>query len=123
MVGPDCFEDSKNTHRIHICREFRGIEADLNVTLGCKIVYLRGLDKSDQLDERHRITHICIVQMEVRLALEMSDSFAEIDRGTADNAVNLISFLEKELAQIRAVLTCYTCYKCYFSVHIILCFR
>jgi hypothetical protein len=45
------------------------------------------------------------VQVEVGLALEMGDALTEIDTAAADDAMNLIALVEKELGEVRTVLT------------------
>ena len=100
MVGSYGFEHSENAHSIDICRKLWGIEADLNVALSCQIVYLCRLHQADQLDEGHRVAHVGIVKMEMRLAFQMSDAFAEVNRGTANDAMHLVTFLQQELAQV-----------------------
>ena len=79
MVGSYGFEHSENAHSIDICRKLWGIEADLNVALSCQIVYLCRLHQADQLDEGHRVAHVGIVKMEMRLAFQMSDAFTEVN--------------------------------------------
>ena len=74
------------------------------MALGRKIVNLVGADLVDDLDDGHGIAHVGIVEVEMGRALEVGDPFAEIDAAAADDAVDLISFLQQELGQVGAVL-------------------
>ena len=111
MVCPHGFEDAEHAHGIDIGRELRGVEADLHMALGSQVVYLSRLHQADELDEGHRVAHVGVMKMEMRLALQMGDTFAEVDRGTADDAVHLVAFLEKKLAKVRTVLSRHSRYQ------------
>lgn len=106
VVGADCLKDAEYTNGINIGCELRGIEADLYVRLGCKVVDLGGLHLAYELDERHRVAHIGIVEVEIRGALKVGDTLTVINGAAADDAVNFIALRKKELTQIRTVLAC-----------------
>ena len=53
----------------------------------------------------------------MRLAFQMSDTFAEVNRRTANGAMNLVAFLKKEFAEVGAVLSCYACNQGNFAIH------
>ena len=76
MIGPDGLEDSEDTHCIDVCSELRGIERYLDVRLGGEVVDFCRLYLANQLDKGHRVTHVSIMQVEVRLTFEVGDSLA-----------------------------------------------
>ena len=45
------------------------------------------------------------MQMKMGMSLQVGDTFSEINRRTADGTVYIISFLQQELGEERAVLT------------------
>ena len=80
MVGADGFEDAKYAYGIDIGCELWSIEGDLYVRLGGEVVDLGRLDFVDQFNQTHTISHICVMQMEIRGAFEVSDTLTEINR-------------------------------------------
>ena len=69
MIDAHSLQDAQYAHCIHIGGELRCIEAHLYVALCCQIVYLCGHHLTYQLDQRHGVTHVGIVEVEVGLSL------------------------------------------------------
>lgn len=49
------------------------------------------------------------MQMEIGMALEMSDTLAEVNRRAANCTMYVIAFFEQKFSQERTILTCDTC--------------
>ena len=109
-------QDTENTSSINISSKLRRVETYLHMALCCKIVYFSWAHLTNDLNERHRVAEVAVMQVEVRFSLKMSDALTIIDRRATDNAVHFISFFEKELREITTILTCYTSNQCYFSI-------
>jgi hypothetical protein len=75
------------------------------------MVYLGWLNHAEEFDEGHGVAHVGVVEMKVWPAFEVCDTFAEIDGGTADDAMHLVAFLKEELGKVRAILPCNACNK------------
>ena len=89
----DCFQYTKYTGRIDIGRELGRVEADLYVALGRLVVYLIGLHLVHHLHYRHGVAQVGIMQVTMRLTLQMGNTLAEVHTTAADDAVNFVSFL------------------------------
>ena len=104
VVGTHGLKNAEHAGRIHVGSEFRGIEGNLYVALCREVVDFGRLDLAHYLHEAHGVSHVSIMQMEIRFTFEMGDTFAVIHRGTADNAVNFIALCKKEFRKIGAIL-------------------
>ena len=93
MAGAHSLEHAEYTSGIDISREFRRVETDLHMALGCQVVYLVGTDFVHDLDYGHGVTQVGIVQMEMGLALQMSDALAEVNAAAADYAVHFVALI------------------------------
>ena len=100
----DGLQDAQDAGGIDIRRILRRVEAHLDVALRGEVVDLVRPHLADDLDEAHRVAHIGIMQVEMRLALEVRDALAEVHRAAADDSVHVIALLEQELREVRAVL-------------------
>ena len=78
MICTHSLQNTQHADSIDISSKLWGIKANLYVTLCCEVIYFCRLNVSHQFYERHRITHVCIVKVEIRLAFKMSDALAEI---------------------------------------------
>ena len=116
MVGTDGFEDTQDTGGIHIGRELRRIKADLDVRLGCQIINLVGLNLAHHLDQRHGVAHVGIMEVEIGRTLEMSNALAIVNTTTANDAVYLITLLQKELTQVATILSGNSCNQCFLHI-------
>jgi hypothetical protein len=63
------------------------------VALCCEVVYLVRTYFTNDLNKSHGIAHISIVEMKMRLALEVGYALTEVNRTTTDDAVDFITFL------------------------------
>jgi hypothetical protein len=99
-AGANGLQDAEDTYSINICRKLRRVETDLHVALSCEVVYLVRLYGTDDLNESHGVTHISIVQVEMRLAFEVSDALTEVNRTAAYNAMYFVALFEKELTEV-----------------------
>ena len=61
---------------------------------------------SNDLQNTHRVAKVSVMQVEMRLSLQMSNTLAVVGRRTADRAVNVITFVQQQFSQERAVLAC-----------------
>ena len=95
-----CLQNTQDASSIHIGRELGRVEANLHVALGGQIVYLIRLNLIYHLHQAHGVTHIAIMQMEVWLTFEMSNTLTEIYRRTTDDAMYFITLLQKELREV-----------------------
>ena len=97
-------EDAQDADRVGIRRVLRRVETDLDVALGGQVVDLVRPDGLDDFDKAHAVAHVPVVEMEMGMTLQRGDPLAEIHRGAADDAVDLIAFPEQELGKVGAVL-------------------
>ena len=74
------FQHSEYTRSINIGSKLRRIERDLHMTLCSKIINLVRTHRSDNLNERHRVSHISKMEVEIRFAFQMCNSLTVIDR-------------------------------------------
>ena len=100
----DGLDDAEDADGIDIGGELGGVEADLHVALGGEVVDLRGAHVGDDADNGHGVAEVGIVEVEVGAALEVGDALAVIDGGAADDAVDVIAFVEEKFCQVGAVL-------------------
>ena len=84
------------------------------MALGSKVVDFIRMDFGNDLIEAEGVAKVTIMEVEMRLAFEMGNTFAEVHRGTANNAMNLITLFEEEFGEVAAVLTRDACNKCGF---------
>ena len=101
----DCFQNTQNSDGIHVCRELRNVEGNLNVGLRREVVDFIRANLADNLHHAHRIAEVSVMEMEVRIVLQMRDSLAVIHGGTADDSVYFISLFQKELRKVGSVLS------------------
>ena len=100
----DGLDDAEDADGIDIGGELGGVEADLHVALGGEVVDLRGAHVGDDADNGHGVAEVGVVEVEVGAALKVGDALAVIDGGAADNAVDVIAFVEEEFGEVGAVL-------------------
>ena len=74
------------------------------MALGGQIVDFIGANLADDGHQAHGISQIPIVEMEILVPLQMGDTLPVIHRGTANHAMDIISFFQKQFCQIAAVL-------------------
>ena len=110
MVRPNGFQHTQNTYGIHVGGELRCVERHLHMALCGQVVDLRRLYFSHQFDQRHRVAHIGIVQVEMRFALQMSYTLAEIHRTATDDTVHFVALIQQKLRQVTSILAGNTCY-------------
>ena len=111
VVGAHGFQNAEHARGIHVGSKFRGVERNLHMALRREVVNFGRLDLAHDLHEAHGVAHVGVVQMEIRRAFQVGDTFAEIDRRTADDAVDFVALGEKEFRKVGAVLACNTCDK------------
>ena len=91
VVGTDGFQYAENASSINVGGKFRGVKRDLHVALGSKVIDFGRLDLAHNFHEAHGVAHVGVVQMEVRLSLEVGNTFAVVHRRTADDAVDFVA--------------------------------
>ena len=112
---PHGLEDPQHARRIDVRRIFRRVKTHLDMALRRQVVDLVRTDFPNDLDQAHRVAHIGIMQVEMRLSLQVGDPLAEIHRAAADDSVHVITLLQQEFRQVRAILARYTGNQC--SLH------
>ena len=100
----DGLDDAEDADGIDVGGELGGVEADLHVALGGEVVDLRGAHVGDDADNGHGVAEVGIVEVEVGAALKVGDALAVIDGGAADDAVDVVAFVEEEFCEVGAVL-------------------
>jgi len=100
----DGLDDAEDADGIDVGGELGGVEADLHVTLGGEVVNLRGAHVGDDADDGHGVAEVGVVEVEVGAALEVGDALAVIDGGAADDAMDVVAFVEEEFCQVGSVL-------------------
>ena len=91
-TGAHGFQDTKHTYGIDVCRKFRCVETDLHMRLCGKIIYFVGVYPADDLDDRHTVAHVGVVQVEMGLPFQVRNAFTVVYTATADDAVHGIAF-------------------------------
>ena len=114
MISANSLKHSENTYCINVSSKFWSIKAYLNVTLSSQVINLCWLYLTHELNERHRVGEVCVVEVEVRFALEVGYAFGEVHRGTPDGAVYFVTLLEKKFGQEGAVLARDACDESFF---------
>jgi hypothetical protein len=94
------FEETRGAEAGDVARIFRNVEADADVALRAKMVNLVGLDVVEQAGERSRIAEIAVVKeklhtMDVGIHVKMIDALGVERAGAADDAVDLVAFIEQ----------------------------
>ena len=84
------------------------------MALGCEVVDFIGLHFLDNADQVGAVGHIAVVQVQlyiglVRILVEVVNTVGIEQRTAAFDTVHAVAFLEKELGEVRAVLTGDTC--------------
>ena len=74
------------------------------MALGGEVVDLVGPHGADDGEDAHGVAQIAVVQVEVRVTLQMGDALAVIDGGAADDAVDVVAFVEEEFGKVGTVL-------------------
>ena len=78
MVSTYSLKHTEYTYCINVSSELRSVKAYLDVTLSCQIINLCRAHLADYSKYRHRVSEVCIVQVEIILALKMGDALAEV---------------------------------------------
>lgn len=107
-ANTDSLQHTQNAQCVHIAGVLRCIERNLNMALCNQIVDLIGLDFAHQTDQTGGIGQVAVMQGDSALLDQVVDTSGVGDGSAADDAVNLVALLQKELCQIRAILTCNT---------------
>ena len=90
------------------------------MALGGEVVDLVGPHGADDGEDAHGVAQIAVVQVEVRVTLQMGDALAVIDGGAADDAVDVVALFQQELSQIAAVLAGDAGDECFFHTAYVL---
>ena len=77
---PHRFQHAQHAHGIHVGRKLRRVETHLHMALRRKVINLVGAHLSHHLHNTHRVAHIGIMEVEVRLAFKMRNTLAVIHR-------------------------------------------
>ncbi len=85
------------------------LERHLHVALGAQVVDLVGGDGPDQIDQRHRVGQVAVVQLQarhrlVRVLVDVIEPTGVERRGTPDDAMDLVALAKQQLGQVGAVL-------------------
>ena len=80
------------------------------MALRAEVVDLVGLEFVEQLDQRHRIGQVAVVQNkpgagDMRIVVEVVDARGVEAGGAADDAMDFVAFFQQQFGEIGAVLT------------------
>ena len=104
VVGTDSFQNAEHARSIYVGGKFRGIKRNLHMALRGKVVNFGRLHLAHHLHKAHGVTHVGIVQVEIRLAFQVRNAFTIVYRRTADNAVDFVALGKEEFRKVRAIL-------------------
>jgi hypothetical protein len=104
-ANTDSLQHAQNAQSVHIAGIFRSIKRNLNMALCSQIVDLIGLDLAHQTDQTGGIGQVAVMQGDSVLLDQVVDTSGVGDGSAADDAVNLVALLQKELCQIGTILT------------------
>jgi hypothetical protein len=116
-------EDAQSAESVGIRSVFRFLERNGNVALGREIVDFVWLHLANNPNQARRIREIAVVKPEgriglVRIEIEMINAVRIEEGGSALDAVDLVSLLQKKFGQIGAVLAGDAGNQCSFLCHI-----
>ncbi len=109
MQYPHGLKQPEGADGVDFGRIFRHIKRHFDMALGCEIIYLVRLNLGYNSNERRRVGHVAVVQVEHTAVVHVAHPFVEIDmfdafgverRAAAHDAVHLIAFFDKELGEI-----------------------
>ena len=118
-----CLQHAKGPHGIGLCRVFGHVERDFDVALSRQVVYLVGTHLLDDAYQRAGVCHVAVMEVNQTFLLHVSYPLVKIQvlysariegRRAAQDAVHLVSLLQKELGKERSVLSRYSRYQSYF---------
>ena len=93
----DCLQHAQHAGSVHIGRELRNIKADLHMALGRQVINFVRAHRADHSNQAHRIAHIAVMQVEMRVALQMGNAFTVVNGRTTDDAMYIIALLDQKL--------------------------
>mmetsp|Transcript_17849 Transcript_17849/g.51100 ORF Transcript_17849/g.51100 Transcript_17849/m.51100 type:complete len:406 (-) Transcript_17849:40-1257(-) len=108
-AGADGIEHAEDANTIGIGGVLGHIEGNLDVRHGTEVVDFGGADLGDDGDQISSIAEIAVVKEElnasgVTILVKVINATGVEGRRTTDDAVDGISFLEKELGKVRSIL-------------------
>ena len=74
------FQHTEHTRSIHVGCKFRRVKAHLYMALCSQVINLCRAHLADYLQDTHRVTQVCIMQVKVRFSFQVRDTFAEVYR-------------------------------------------
>ncbi len=113
------FEDARGADASDITGVFWNIKADTHMALSAEMIDLIRLQIINELHQVHAIGQVAVVEKKFH-AVDMRIRVNVVDAGrvecarAADDAVDFIAFIEKEVGKIAAVLTCDSGDECFF---------
>ena len=88
------------------------------VAVSINLPYQKVVYHPDDLDEGRGVAQIPVMQMEVGLSFQVSNSLTEVNAAAPDDAVHIVAFFEQELGEIAAILTGNAGNQCFFIVNL-----
>ena len=67
------------------------------MALGRQVINFVRAHRADHSNQAHRIAHIAIMQVEMRVALQMGNAFTVVNGRTTDDAMYIIALLDQKL--------------------------
>ncbi len=119
-VNPTGADRLQQAHRAQ-ARDIPGVlghvKADAHVALGAEVVDLGGLDLAEQVYQAAALGEIAVVQVQpalvvVRVLVDVVQAPGVERRRPADQAVDLVTLLQQQLGEVRAVLARDPRYQC-----------
>jgi len=74
------------------------------VALGGEVVDFVRANLVEDLDDRHRVAEVGVVKVEVPVAFEVGYTFPEVNGGTTDGAMYVVTFIKEKLREEGSVL-------------------
>ena len=88
------FQNAQYARGVDIGCKLRSIERHLNMALGCKVIDFIRTDLANDLQQTHRVAEVCIMEMEMRLTLQVGNPLPKIYGGTTYGTMHVIAFLQ-----------------------------
>lgn len=119
-VHTNSFEKSESSGTHNISSVIRVVKGDSHVRLGTQVVHFVRTDRVNPLSQGGSIREVTVVQFHagtrvVRVDVNVFQPLGIEIRGSADNAMHLVSFLQQEFGQVGSVLAGDACDQCLLS--------
>jgi hypothetical protein len=105
----DCLQQAQRSEGVDVGGVYGVLEGDGHMRLGTEVVHLVGPDLSDQAAESGGIDQVSVVKGDPGRVLVTIDSLGSGDGRSPDHAVDFVALVEKQIGEVRPVLSRYAC--------------